>query len=119
MKITYKDLNEDLDAVVEARKKDPLEKYEMEIEGEMKTPVAMKVLDMMDSPRNFETRAQFVKDLLTGCRVTIIKDGKMAFTFAITPGVEWWSINELNEDPMALRYVVTCVYTRFLKKYIA
>ena len=37
MKITYKDLTDDLNAVLEAQKKDPLERYSVDIEGNMKT----------------------------------------------------------------------------------
>jgi len=119
MKITYKELSEDLDAVIEARKKDPLEKYELEIQGEMKNPPAMKVLEMMDGARDFETRAQFVKDVLVGCKVIIYRDGKKTVELGVTPGVQWWAVNEFNDDPMALRYLVTCVYTKYLKKYVA
>lgn len=119
MKITYKEMSDDLNAVIEARKKDPLEKYEIEIEGEMKTPTAMVALDIIDGASDFEKRAQFVKTLLAGCRVTIYKEGKKSFSVAVNQGMEWWSVNEFNEDPMALRSLVVCVYTKFLKKYIA
>lgn len=118
-RITYKEMSEDLDAVIEAKKRDPLEKYELEIEGNIKTPVAMRVLEMMDEKRDFQVRAQFVKELLSGCRITVYKNGSKSFTTAITPAVEWWAIDEFNNDPMALRYVVTCVYTKFLKKFTA
>jgi hypothetical protein len=119
MKITYKDLSEDLDAVLEAQKKDPLEKYSVEIEGELKAPPALKVLSIMDSANTFEERAQFVKELLQGCRVTVFKDGKKAFEVGMTQAVEWWAIDGFNADPLALRYLVTSVYTKFLKKYVA
>lgn len=119
MKITYKDLSEDLDAVLEAQKKDPLERYSIEIEGELKAPPAMRVLTIMDSANTFEERAQFVKELLQGCHVTIFKDGKKAFDIGLTQGVEWWAIDGFNADPLALRYLVTSVYTKFLKKYVA
>ena len=47
------------------------------------------------------------------------KDDKVTFDVAINNGVEWWAIDGFNADPMALRYLVTAVYTRFLKKYTA
>lgn len=119
MKYTYKDLTDDLNAVVEAQKKDPLERYSVDIEGNMKSMPATKVLNIIDNAVNFEERAQFVKELLQGCRVTIYKDEKKTFDVAINNGVEWWAIDGFNEDPMALRYLVTVVYTRFLKKYTA
>ena len=119
IKITYKDLDEDLDAVLEAQKKDPLEKYSVEIEGELKAPPALKVLSIMDSANTFEERAQFVKELLQGCRITVFKAGKKAFEVGMTQSVEWWSIDGFNADPLALRYLVTSVYTKFLKKYVA
>lgn len=119
MKITYKDLTEDLDAVVKAQEKDPLERYYVEIEGNMKSMPATKVLSVIDNASNFEERAQFVKELLQGCKVSIYKDDKKTFDVAINNGVEWWAIDGFNADPMALRYLVTVVYTRFLKKYTA
>ena len=119
MKISYKELNEDLAAVLEARKKDPLERYSVDIEGEMKNPTAMKVLSVIENTSTFEQRAQFVKELLQGCKVSIWKDGKKSFDIGITQGVEWWAIEDFNKDPMALRYLVTAIYTKFLKKYEA
>lgn len=119
MKITYKEMSEDLEAVMEARKRDPLERYEVDIEGTIKTPSALKVLGMMENERTFETRAQFVKELLSGCKVTVYKDGKRSFDVGITAGMEWWNVDGFNADPMALRYLVTCVYTKFLKKFVA
>jgi hypothetical protein len=119
MKITYKDLTDDLNAVVEAQKKDPLERYSVDIEGNMKTMPATKVLSVIDNASEFEERAQFVKELLQGCKVTVYKDEKKTFDVAINNGVEWWAIDGFNADPMALRYLVTVVYTKFLKKYTA
>lgn len=119
MKITYKDLKEDLDAVVKAQEKDPLERYSVDIEGTMKAMPATKVLNIIDSASTFEERAQFVKELLQGCKITVYKDDKKTFDVAINGGVEWWAIDGFNQDPMALRYLVTVVYTRFLKKYTA
>ena len=119
MKITYKDLTEDLAEVLKAQEKDPLERYSVDIEGNIKTMPATKVLSVIDNAGTFEERAQFVKELLQGCRVTIFKDDKKVFDVAINNGVEWWTIEEFNKDPMALRYLVTVVYTRFLKKYTA
>ena len=115
MKITYKDLKEDLDAVVKAQEKDPLERYSVDIEGTMKAMPATKVLNIIDSASTFEERAQFVKELLQGCKITVYKDDKKTFDVAINGGVEWWAIDGFNQDPMALRYLVTVVYTRFLK----
>ena len=74
MKITYKELTEDLAEVVKAQEKDPLERYAVEIEGTQKTMPATKVLSVIDTASNFEERAQFVKELLQGCKVTIYKD---------------------------------------------
>lgn len=119
MKITYKDLNEDLDVVLAAQKKDPLERYSVEIEGALKTLPALKVLSIMDSANTFEEKAQFVKELLQGCHITIYKDEKKAFDIGMTKGVEWWAIDGFNADPLALRYLVTSVFTKFLKKYVA
>lgn len=119
MKITYKELTEDLEAVVKAQEKDPLERYSVDIEGNMKTMPATKVLNIIDSASSFEDRAQFVKELLQGCKVSIYKDDKKTFDVAINNGVEWWAIDGFNADPMALRYLVTVVYTKFLKKYTA
>jgi hypothetical protein len=119
MKITYKDLTDDLAEVVKAQEKDPLERYSVDIEGNFKTMTATKILGVIDKAGTFEERAQFVKELLSGCKVTIYKDDKKTFDVAITNGVEWWAIDGFNADPMALRYLVTVVYTRFLKKYTA
>ena len=119
MKLTYKDLTEDLAEVVKAQERDPLERYSVDIEGNMKSMPAVKVLNVIDKAGTFEERAQFVKELLSGCKVTIYKDDKKTFDVAINNGVEWWAIEGFNADPMALRYLVTVVYTRFLKKYTA
>lgn len=119
MKITYKDLKEDLEAVVKAQEKDPLERYSIDIEGTMKTMPATKVLSVIDNAGTFEERAQFVKELLQGCKVSIYKDDKKIFDVAINAGIEWWAVDGFNQDPMALRYLVTVIYTRFLKKYTA
>ena len=119
MKLTYKDLTDDLAEVVKAQEKDPLERYSVDIEGNMKTMPAVKVLNVIDQAGTFEERAQFVKELLKGCKVSVYKDDKKTFDVAINNGVEWWAIDGFNADPMALRYLVTAVYTRFLKKYTA
>ena len=118
-KIGYKDLTEDLTKVAEAQKKDPLEKYSIDIEGTMKNPPAMKVLNVLDGSESFEDRAQFVKELLNGCKVTVYKNDKKIAEIGVTQGMEWWSVDELNADPLAFRYIVIAVYTRFLKKYVA
>lgn len=119
MKITYKELIDDLNAVEEAQKKDPLSRYSVEIEGNMKTCSAMRVLNVIEGLESFEERAQFVKELLQGCKVVLFKDDKKLFELGITGGVEWWAVEEFNKDPLALRYLVTVVYTKFLKKYMA
>lgn len=119
MKVSYKEMMNDLDAVLSAQKKDPLSRYSVDIEGELKTPPALKVLSVIESANTFEERAQFVKELLGGCRVTIYKDDKKSFDVGITQGVEWWAIDGFNQDPMALRFLVTTVFTKFLKKYVA
>ena len=119
MKVSYKELQSDLEAVLKAQEKDPLSRYSVDIEGELKTPPALKVLSVIESAKTFEERAQFVKELLGGCRVTIYKDDKKSFDVGITQGVEWWAIDGFNQDPMALRFLVTTVFTKFLKKYMA
>ena len=119
MKITYKDLTDDLAEVVKAQEKDPLERYSVDIEGNMKTMPAVKVLNIIDKASSFEERSQAVKEMLQGCKITVYKDDKKEFDVAINNGVEWWAIDGFNADPMALRYLVTVVYTRFLKKYTA
>lgn len=119
MKLTYKDLTEDLEKVAEAQTKDPMEKYSVEIDGNLKSLNALRVLDAIDNLQTFEDRAQFVKELLNGCRVTIYKEDKKLFDIGVTQGMEWWSVDGFNADPLALRYLVISVYTRFLKKYTA
>ena len=119
MKLTYKDLTEDLEKVAEAQTKDPMEKYSVEIDGNLKSLNALRVLDAIDNLQTFEDRAQFVKELLNGCRVTIYKEDKKLFDISVTQGMEWWSVDGFNADPLALRYLVISVYTRFLKKYTA
>ena len=119
MKLTYKDLTEDLAEVVKAQERDPLERYSVDIEGNMKSMPAVKVLNVIDKAGTFEERAQFVKELLSGCKVTVYKDDKKTFDVAINNGVEWWAVEGFNADPMARRYLDTVVYTRFLKKYTA
>lgn len=119
MKLTYKDLTEDLEKVTEAQSKDPMEKYSVEIDGNLKSLNALRILDAIDNLQTFEDRAQFVKELLNGCRVTIYKEDKKLFDIGVTHGLEWWSVDEFNEEPLALRYLVISVYTRFLKKYMA
>ena len=119
MKVSYKELQSDLEAVLKAQEKDPLSRYSVDIEGELKTPPALKVLSVIESAKTFEERAQFVKELLGGCRITIYKDDKKSFDVGITQGVEWWAIDGFNKDPMALRFLVTTVFTKFLKKYVA
>lgn len=119
MKITYKEMSKDLDAILESQKKDPLEKYSVDIEGEIKSPPALKVLSVIESTNTFEERAQFVKELLSGCKVTLYREDKKLFDVGITKGVEWWAIDGFNADPMALKYLVTSVYAKFLKKYVA
>ena len=102
MKLTYKDLTDDLAEVVKAQEKDPLERYSVDIEGNMKTMNATKVLSVIDNAGSFEER----ESVIFAC-------------VAINNGIEWWAIDGFNQDPMALRYLVTVVYTRFLKKYTA
>ena len=119
MKITYEDLKKDLEDVVKAQEKDPLERYSIELEGTPKAMPATKVLSIIDNASSFEDRAQFVKEYLQGCKVTIYKDGKQTFDVAINNGIEWWAVDGFNADPMALRYLVTVMYTKFLKKYTA
>lgn len=119
MKITYKELTEDLDAVIKAQEKDPLERYSVDIDGNMKSIPAIRILSIIDKTGTFEERAQVVKELLQGCRITIYKDDTKVLSTTITTGVEWWAIDEFNKDPFALRYLVTVVYTKFLKKYTA
>ena len=119
MKVTYKDLTQDLDEVVKAQARDPLERYSVDIEGNMKTMPATKVLNIIDKASTFEERSQAVREMLQGCKVTLYKDDKKLFDVAINNGIEWWAIDGFNADPMALRYLVTVVYTKFLKKYIA
>ena len=119
MKLTYKDLTDDLTKVAEAQTKDPMEKYGVEIDGNLKNLSCLRVLDAIDNTNTFEERAQFVKELLNGCKVTVYKEDKKLFEVGVTPGMEWWSVDGFNADPMALRYLVISVYTRFLKKYTA
>lgn len=119
MKITYEDLTNDLAEVVKAQEKDPLERYSVDIQGNMKTLPATKVISIIDNADSFEERSQAVKEILQGCKVTIYKDGKVLFDVSINNGVEWWAIDGFNADPMAFRYLVTVVYTKFLKKYTA
>lgn len=116
MKITYKDYSEDLKTINE-NVQNPMEKYSLEIEGELKKPGAMKVIDMLDREVTFEERAEFVKDLLNGCKLTINENGKKSFEVGITSGIQWWAIAEFEEKPFALKYVVNSVYARFLKNY--
>lgn len=116
MKITYKDYNEDLKSINESVA-NPMEKYSLEIEGELKKPGALKVIDMLDREVTFEERAAFVKDLLEGCKITINENGKKLFEIGITPGLQWWAVNEFEERPFALKYVVNSVYARFLKNF--
>lgn len=119
MKISYKDLSDDLNIVMEAQKSDPLEKYSVDIEGTMKTLPAMRVLNIIDGTQSFEERAQFVKELLIGCKVTVYKEDKKTVEVGVTQGMEWWAVEQFNQDPLALRYLITAIYTRFLKKYVA
>ena len=112
-------MRSDCEAFFSAEEKDPLSQYSVDIGGEVKTPPALKVLSVIESANTFEERAQFVKELLGGCRVTIYKDDKKSFDVGITQGVEWWAIDGFNQDPMALRFLVTTVFTKFLKKYVA
>ena len=78
MKITYKDYSEDLKSINESVA-NPMEKYSLEIEGELKKPGALKVIDMLDREVTFEERAAFVKDLLEGCKIIINENGKKLF----------------------------------------
>lgn len=119
MKISYKDLTEDFKAVDEAFGGDPLSKYAVEIEGELKTPNALRVLSVVNEANSFEQRAQFVKELLTGCHITVYKHDKKLFDLGVTTGTEWWAVDAFNKEPYALKYVVTSVYTRFLKNFVA
>lgn len=119
MKYSYKDLEEDLDVVLKAKEKDPLEKYSLELEGTMNTLSPMKVLDAIDGFQSFEERAQFVKELLEGCKVTVYKEDKKIVDVGVTKGMQWWAIEQFNQYPLALRCIVTSVYTMFLKKYVA
>ena len=116
MKITYKDYNEDLKSINESVA-NPMEKYSLEIEGELKKPGALKVIDMLDREVTFEERAAFVKDLLEGCKIIINENGKKIFEIGITSGLQWWAVNEFEERPFALKYVVNSVYARFLKNF--
>jgi hypothetical protein len=78
MKITYKDYESDIDAINNS-KGSPIERYSIDIDGEQKRPGAMSVLDILDKETTFEERAEFVKTLLLGCRVTVYEDGKKLF----------------------------------------
>ena len=96
MKITYKDYEEDIDAINNS-KTSPISRYSIDIDGEQKKPGAMSVLDILDKETTFEERAEFVKTLLLGCRVTVYEDGKKLFEIGVTPGMQWWAVKEFEE----------------------
>ena len=96
MKITYKDYEADIDAINNS-KITTIERYSIDIDGEQKKPSAMSVLDILDRETTFEERAEFVKTLLLGCRVTIYEDGKKLFEVGVTPGMQWWAVKEFEE----------------------
>ena len=79
MEISYKDYNEDLD-VINNVEVSPMEKYSIEIDGEIKKPGALKVLDILDKDTSFEEKAEFVKEMLLGCKVTVKENGKKLFS---------------------------------------
>ena len=114
MKISYKDYNEDLRVIYDSNE-NRMEKYSLDIDGEIKKPSAMKVLDILDKETTFEERAAFVNDMLLGCNITINENGKKLFEVGVTPGMQWWAVNDFNERPFALKYVINAVYARFLK----
>ena len=116
MKISYKDYESDIDAI-NSSKTNPIERYSIDIEGEQKKPSAMNVLDILDRETSFEERAEFVKNLLLGCRVTVYKDSKKLFEVGVTPGMQWWAVKEFEDEPFALKYIINAVYARFLKNY--
>ena len=116
MKITYKDYEADIDAINNSQTT-PISRYSIDIEGEQKRPSCMSVLDILDRETNFEERAEFVKTLLLGCRVTVFEDGKKLFDIGVTPGMQWWAVKEFEAKPFALKYIVNAVYARFLKNY--
>ena len=118
MEISYKDYNEDLD-VINNVEVSPMEKYSIEIDGEIKKPGALKVLDILDKDTSFEEKAEFVKEMLLGCKVTVKENGKKLFDVCFTPGMQWWAVRDFDERPFALKYVISVVYTRFLKNCIA
>lgn len=116
MKITYKDYESDIDAINNS-KVSPIERYSIDIDGEQKKPSAMSVLDILDRETTFEDRAEFVKTLLLGCKVTVYEDNKKLFELGVTPGMQWWAVKEFEEKPFALKYIINAVYARFLKNY--
>lgn len=116
MKITYKDYSEDLKSINE-NTENPMEKYSLDIDGELKKPGALKVIDMLDREVTFEERAEFVREMLLGCKITVNENGKKIFELAVTPGVQWWAVQEFEDRPFALKYVVNSVYARFLKNF--
>ena len=46
-------------------------------------------------------------------------EDKKTVEVGVTQGLEWWAVEQFNQDPLALRYLITAIYTRFLKKYVA
>lgn len=118
MEISYKDYNEDLD-VINSVKVSPMAKYSIEIDGEIKKPGCLKILDILDKDNTFEEKAEIVKEMLLGCKVTVKENGKKLFDIGVTPGMQWWAVKDFDERPFALKYIVDVVYTRLLKNCIA
>ena len=116
MKITYKEYEADIDAINNSTTS-PITRYSIDIDGEQKKPSAMSVLDILDKETTFEERAEFVKTLLLGCRVTVYEDNRKLFEVGVTPGMQWWAVKEFEEKPFALKYIINAVYARFLKNY--
>lgn len=102
--ITYDEFVKDLKTISEAQKKDPMEKYSIEISGGLKNVGALRVLEVIDEDSTFEIRAQFVKELLMGNNVQIYKNNEKIINIGVTPGLEWWAVDELNKEPYAFKF---------------
>ena len=90
--------------------------YTLELAAPLTKVVAIDAIEAIDENKTFRERAEFCRKLLMGNKVTLRNKDKVVAEFAVTQGMQWFSIDALNEQPYALKFIVITVYGMFLKR---
>lgn len=114
MTIGYNDLVDSFNTFVEGR--NAVDGYSVDIQGELAHVSALDALDVLDNTAGIRQRAEFCRKLLKGCTVTVKFKGALVASFTVTEGFQWFAVPELDAQPYALKFVISAVYSQFLKR---